>query len=728
LRITFLLIILASIVTPAIAGPPSPPEIQSIQVGFAGCYKAGTWTQVEVALRGGGEAFDGELVVIAPDGDGVPVRATAPCRLASGEQSLRRLITRIGRARGELAVELRAAGRMIERKIFSAAARTGENIFPPALEFRKLIVVVGETSMGADEAARHGGVEAASRPVVARLDGIGGLPTNWLAYEGVDAVLLSTARPGMFDGVKPDDQRLVALRQWVRMGGRLVISAGERSMELLGGDGSLRQFLPGRVEAIVPLRQTGELESYCGSRAGVFQSAEGRGTLRVPRLLQPRGVVEAREADLPLVVRAAEGFGQIIFFAGDLDSPPLSRWTDRGLLAARLLDLPPAEAAENLAGAAMRHFGYEDMAGQLRSALDHYAGVGLAPFWLAAGLIAIYILLIGPGDYFFLRRAVGRMQWTWLSFPLLIALACCGAWLLAGHLKGNRLHVNQIDLVEVDAASLRLRGTTWLSIFSPRGELYDLSVGPRLPDGKPAPDAATWTAWLGLSGSGLGGMDPRSAEPAAWNETYDYSAGRDALLGVPIGVWSSRGFTARWDASCSIYPAAELVLGDDQLLRGEIRNTLDFPLEKCVLFHGRSAYDIGTLKPGGSVEFGTMSRRSDLKTFLTGQTAVLDEGDKFRQEATPYNRASAEPDYVLRAMMFYHAAGGRRYTGLWLDNQGFVDSSDLLKTGRAMLVAESPAADANRRAAALLRDGKPLDQAQTEHRVIFRFIYPVKQE
>ena len=42
-------------------------------------------------------------------------------------------------------------------------------------------------------------------------------------------------------------------------------------------------------------------------------------------------------------------------------------------------------------------------------------------------------------------------------------------------------------------------------------------------------------------------------------------------------------------------------------------------------------------------------------------------------------------------MTFYEAAGGLRYTGLANRYQGFVDLSDLLKTNRAVLVAEAPA-------------------------------------
>ena len=161
---------------------------------------------------------------------------------------------------------------------------------------------------------------------------------------------------------------------------------------------------------------------------------------------------------MPLVIRTARGFGQVIFVAVDLDQSPLNQWSDRPLLVARLLDLPTGRADESAEDAAMMHYGYTDLAGQMRSALDQFTGVRLVPFWLVAGLIVGYILLIGPGDYFFLRKVVGRMEWTWLTFPLIVVLVCLAAYVLAYQLKGNQLRVNQIDLVDVDAASGRMRG------------------------------------------------------------------------------------------------------------------------------------------------------------------------------------------------------------------------------------------------------------------------------
>ncbi len=123
-----------------------------------------------------------------------------------------------------------------------------------------------------------------------------------------------------------------------------------------------------------------------------------------------------------------------------------------------------------------------------------------------------------------------------------------------------------------------------------------------------------------------------------------------------------------------------------------------------------------------------MTQRTELRTLLTGRRTVLTEKDKYQQESTPYDQTSTNLFYILQAMMFYREAGGRRYTGLWNDYQDFVDCSDLLKTGRAILIARGPdEGGENHRGAVLTGDGKPLVGAKDRHRTMFRFVFPVKE-
>jgi len=78
---------------------------------------------------------------------------------------------------------------------------------------------------------------------------------------------------------------------------------------------------------------------------------------------------------------------------------------------------------------------FDDLAGQLRSSLEQFRGVRLAPFFVVASLLVLYILLIGPGDYFLLRRLRRGMQWTWLTFPAVVVLFAAGGYWASSWLK-----------------------------------------------------------------------------------------------------------------------------------------------------------------------------------------------------------------------------------------------------------------------------------------------------
>ena len=80
-------------------------------------------------------------------------------------------------------------------------------------------------------------------------------------------------------------------------------------------------------------------------------------------------------------------------------------------------------------------------------------------------------------------------------------------------------------------------------------------------------------------------------------------------------------------------------------------------------------------------------------------------------------------------MMFFNAINGQSYTKMDNEYQSFVDLSDLLKTGRAILTAEGPDQSLQKyHGAALLRDDKPLAGPADRHITLYRFVFPVKHE
>ena len=129
----------------------------------------------------------------------------------------------------------------------------------------------------------------------------------------------------------------------------------------------------------------------------------------------------------PLVVRGAYGFGRVTQVGIDVDQNPFAAWKDKPLFWVRALDLRVrgAAGAETQPAAGAGSYYREatnDLAGVLFRAMDRPPGVTLVPFGWVAFFIFLYILLIGPGDYFFLKKVVGRMEFTWITFPLMVSI------------------------------------------------------------------------------------------------------------------------------------------------------------------------------------------------------------------------------------------------------------------------------------------------------------------
>jgi hypothetical protein len=718
LRLLSLLLVILWLPAAGKAEEPQPPELVGIRVGFAGRYKVGLWTPVGIAIRGGTQALCGSLSATVADSDGTPCRVVADdCAVKPGSETLVTLYVRFGRLDGSLDAAFAVDGATVAQRTFHTAAEPDALCFREALGARSLIVAVGGDAAGLEEAAAMEKVHSQPRTVVASLDNTESLPTRWYGYEGVDTVVLFTSRPEVYGNLRPGSSQIDALDRWVRMGGRLVLAAGAHAEQVLGAGRPLARFAPGRLDRAVSLRQTGALESYAQSTIPI-----PRGEIPVARILEPAGKVEIAEADLPLVIRVARGFGQIVVLTADLDRPPLSDWKDRRLLTARLLDLTGQRADEE--SSAGEHFGYSDLAGQLRSALDRFDGVRTVSFSLVAVLAIVYLLLIGPGDYFLLRRVAPRMEWTWVTFPTIVLVFCVAAYVMAHRFKGDRLRIHQVDLVDMDAGG-QVRGTSWLGLFSPRAETFNLALSPRLAGGSERGDVQATLAWLGQPGDGLGGMyvaGGRAAAPVSWSGYYTMTPAMGTLSDVPIAVWSTKSFTGRWWAAGAPRVSASLA-DEDQLPAGTITSKLAVPLEQCVLAYDRWAYDLGTLEPGRPARVGPSNRRTELRTLLTGRRLSFSGKQEVQEETSPYDRGSLDVAYVLRAMMFFQAAGGRRYTGLDNAYQAFVDLSGTLKAGQAVLVGYGPGTVYG---AEVLRDGHAIGDPQDSHTTIYRFVLPVK--
>ncbi|MBX7168347.1 MAG: hypothetical protein K1X74_18570 [Pirellulales bacterium] len=722
---------------PAAAQKLDPrPTFVGVRVGFDGAYKLGYWTPVEVYLRAGRDKLTGHLDLIVLDGDGAPTRVTTAGQrrfeIPPGETQALRAYVKFGQEDAELTAEFYddRLGRLRWTFAGNLTSEPEQMLPPPIAQSQELWVGVGPSIGIGETIKRLTDDEGRAAVNAVQLPDTSGLPTRWYGYEGVDWLVIATSNADIFRELSPEGAQAAALEQWVAQGGKVLICAGAGAAQALTADRPLARLLPGRFErtearqGFDAVRIGSAIETYADARSpvtGLSSADQASATLDVPLFADFDGTALVRSGETPLVIRTAHGFGQVTLVGLDLDRPPWSNWSGRASLVGKLLGKPTHVAPSAVATMQPGNpYGINDLSGQLSDCLAQFPNVKFVSFWIIALLIAGYILLIGPGDYFLVKRVFKRIELTWLTSSLIILLVSLGAYFFALWLKGDALHLNQVDVVDVDTRSGMARGTTWANIFSPRMRTYDVGLAPQALDNGSPPPHQMLLSWLGTPGEVLGTMG--NSAQGLWNRPYAFRANLEAIVGLPIQVWSTKAVTGRWQAQTGPLLEGSLTLAADESVAGTLTNRCRLTLHKAWLAAGARAYELGELAPGASVNVTRATHWLALRSWLTGKEAIYDDDQQEAiQQGGVFNVAQLDMPNTVRRMMFFEAAGGAKATHLTNDYQNHVDLSGHLELQRAIVLAEIDGA------AAELRDGEqPLQGQNDQHWTYIRFVLPLE--
>jgi hypothetical protein len=721
------LTVLAMTAAPTCAVEPTPPQIDECRIGFDGTYKVGHWTPVWVKVSGDESATNSIVEVTAIDSDGVDVTILAPAA-PTGETLL---YTRVGRLASSVQIRLRAAdGRLLDRAEISPQSQNGQSRSVALPATGQLVVQIGPATLGIeslidDQEAFDGALVGDAVQLV----DVESLPTDWFGYDAVDVLVLTTNDVAFCERLVADTERFAALRKWVDLGGRLVLCGSRNAPKLLGPGMPLAEFVPGKINELVRLPQTQALESYAGSGDAISQSGAQQ-NIPLPRLVDAQGRVElfGRRNEYPIIVRAAHGFGELVFVGVDLAEPPFADWNGRraflqAVFRPYLFDPDVGQARHKLVS-----LGYDDLAGALRQRLGRsFAGVTAIGFPWVAALIIGYLLFLGPLDYWFVDRVTRRPWVAWLTLPIIVLTASAGAAVLANVAKTTTgLRINHAELVDFDLTTGWTRGFNWATLYSPRAERLSVSLTPQLPDGRQPPDARALVSWLGLPGTGLGGMQAAGEPLDVTGVGYRQTESLGELIGLPVLTAATKSLVARWaaapDASVKPKLVAQLSVDDDGLLVGTITNNTGTPLADAYLLHGQWGYRLGDLQPGQQLEIDPRLNANRVKSIIArhARSASATEQDAFLADR-------ANVDELLSVMMFYEAVGGEGFAGLPNQYQADADLSRLLTLDRAILVASGSGAGSENGGSPWIdaASGKPLETEPASATVVYRFILPV---
>jgi hypothetical protein len=460
---------------------------------------------------------------------------------------------------------------------------------------------------------------------VARVESVKDMPRHWFGYQGADVALLTTSNADFVKELINDKPRHQALTEWVARGGKLVISAG-RNSDLLPA------LAPEVIEAadtrklarikVVPgglqPHQLFGLSTYVKQGTAVLEglpakAGDASGPIALANFQRKPGkdievLADAGDRDNhPILVRIPYGTGQIILAAWDLDQAPFKNWVGEFDFWKHLqVDLGVPLTVQQNPG--YGNFGNadnsNDIASGLYSSLQSFPEVSNISFGWVALFIFVYILVVGPLDYFFLKKVVKRLELTWITFPSVVLIVSVVAYFTAYALKGNDLLINKADLVDIDLEGQTAYGRTWFTLFSPRIQYYTIGLEPAAPmwtrtPGEDDKASTVLMSWMGRPGDGFGAFG-RSRSQSLFRRSYSYAPEATGLEGVPIQVWTMKTFEGSWVRPLDPDKpplVADLSFGGEggRQLQGTITNQLPVNLVDVHLIYSGQNKDVYSL-------------------------------------------------------------------------------------------------------------------------------------
>ncbi len=701
------------------ACPVVRAEEPVLRLGWRGSYLIGSWAEAAIQMEIA-EAGTYEVRVTAPDPDGNRVTFSSPSDLSSGRQTLRGYF-KVGNLNPVLEVTVVAAssGKTIwtAKSLGPLGAASAAPIDPSV----RLVATVGnppgfDWSDAKSDASRLVEKAGSSRAVDV---GVEELPIDARAYDSVSMLVI--AGQTVLTSTQAD-----AVRDWVASGGRLLISLPQDPKLAQAIVQPFASWLPATVgDQPVTVSEFGRLESFARKNVRILL-----GRLPIPSVKVIQGEVLAGSRDDALLVRSPYGLGSATILSLDVTQPPLSKWSELSSLTRRLADTSDllTTAGSIPRNTQLSTTGITDLATQLHAGQEDFAGVNRASPWFVMGLMVLLLLAIGPIDYLLVHRLLKWPRGTWITFPLWISLAALFAGSVAKTWNGTALHVNQLNIVNIDANSSTCHQRLWTNIYSPSTERQSVAVNSKVASGS----KSQHTSWSGVAETAFTGM-LRPANVQVGATDYRVSDGK-SIDDLPLMQWSSKPLLAEFHDSAAGLVDSDLQSNGVGQLSGTITHRLPGPIEDWVLAFGNRIYRHKKTREDPQslplaprqvlrVDQPNVYPR-ELRAFLTGKTAAgRPQGSQATDVASQfvsYDPLSRDPADVLRILTFHNEVGGIKYTGLTNRLLEKEDLSHLLRLGRAVLFGRL-----NAPVASLQLSGKEV--APDRETTFVRIVLPVKR-
>ncbi|MEZ4660007.1 MAG: hypothetical protein R2911_20820 [Caldilineaceae bacterium] len=565
LLLTIWLIGLIFLLTPhPLYAQSAPPGLtMQARAAYDGYFKFGEWLPIWVELENNGPDLDAEIRVKLTSNAG-PVTYAAPVALPTGSRKRLPIYVLPNNFSRELEVHLVDRAGSADSPLLLSAVKV------EPLPNISYLVGVAAAERGAISFAANAQLSQLERRVVLADAPADELPERVEGLNSFDALIFNNVDAAALTPAQGD-----ALQSWVGRGGRLIIGGGAAAPETLANLPAALQFVS--VQGIADVAAVAPLADFAQSEA-----IAAPGPFTVAQVQVDAGETLASLNEAPLIAEARFGQGYVNFVALDLAGAPFNAWTGTTDFWSKLLNRDAEYANWLPPDVSLRQM----RADRLAYPLSNLPSLDLPSIRSLSLLLLLYILLVGPVNYFSLRR-LHKLHWAWVTIPLLTILFSAGAFGLGYSLRGNDLILNKIALIEPLPGSAA-NVTSFMGLFSPTQQSYEIEV-----DGSGLVSPMTQNvAPMGINGrGGAAELTIRQGAPAR-------------LSGLAVNQWSMQSFMTESYVADFGDLSGEFHLQGDRLT-GQIRNQTGYALSDVVAVAGAQFKALGELAPGQevSVEF-----------------------------------------------------------------------------------------------------------------------------
>ena len=418
------------------------PLLMEVSAGFDDFFRGENWIPIHVTLANNGPLVDGYIQVETGTTTNSGTEYRLPVTLPTQSRQQATLYIFSPNFGTTLDVKLRDTNGnlLLTRSTTMRRVNDGEHLYavvsPDPGEFTFLESISSSTG----------------RVSVAFME-LEELPETAVAWKALDMVILNDV-----DTAELSPEQISALRQWVNNGGQLVITGGSSWQKTTSG---LLDLLPVTVSGSRSIADLPALRAQAGfpfRDDGPYLIAESQ--LRSGSLLYFDG-------DLPVLAVEGYGRGNVFFLALDPRFAPLQDWDGHELLWQDIINRFPSSDYWGL--------GPQNSYAS-SSAVSSLPALALPSILTLLIFLLLYILLIGPLNYFFLKRSK-RTELAWATIPVIVLVFSAATYVTGFQLRGNTTIINQMNIAYSDAGAEEANVHSLIGLYSPRRMNYDMVFG-----------------------------------------------------------------------------------------------------------------------------------------------------------------------------------------------------------------------------------------------------------